>query len=437
MALPTIYVKTTGAATNSGSSDQDAANLSGAAATVAAAVVSLDGSPDLSGVATDGSATIHLNDASNSNQKIFKITAVDDVLKTVTVSVAPTGVVSSAWAIGGRFIWTPASIEGALAAGWIVELGDSIASSAATILTCRAAGDTTNGAITVKGKSGVDHPSMITSGDLPVIDSNLQDNWILQNLTITQQGATNDGVVTDAGWRLWDIRINDAGDHGVDMADGGATLFASEVSGVDVNAWDSANRDAVIGCYIHDVGSRGFRNANTGASSAVLFNVFDTCGAEAISLTGGTPVDSDHLTTIISNTIYGSGNSGLGLDAALINVKLINNIFSENGNAAGEFNVESAGTVEHISLHAYNIFFHSGGGGGANLSGLTANSTELTSDPLLNDPASGDFTLKAGSPAKHAGYPGALLGGSTGYLDIGAVQMRGFPAPIFGGLGVR
>ena len=59
---------------------------------------------------------------------------------------------------------------------------------------------------------------------------------------------------------------------------------------------------------------------------------------------------------------------------------------------------------------------------------------DLTSDPLLVDPANGDFRLKAGSPCKATGFPGQFLGGSLGYLDMGAVQMRGFPAPIFGGL---
>ena len=57
--MGTLYIDTGGSATNSGSSDQNAADLSGSAATVAASVVTLDGSPDLTNVdATPGSATL-------------------------------------------------------------------------------------------------------------------------------------------------------------------------------------------------------------------------------------------------------------------------------------------------------------------------------------------------------------------------------------------
>ena len=124
----------------------------------------------------------------------------------------------------------------------------------------------------------------------------------------------------------------------------------------------------------------------------------------------------------------------------------MNNIFSENGNAAGEFNVEwVSGAAEYVSFHGWNVFYHSGGGGGANLSGLTVNaqvaSSEFTTDPAFTNAAGGDFSIGSTSPAKATGYPGAFLGGSTGYLDIGAVQRQeaggGGNANILGGSTVR
>jgi hypothetical protein len=137
-----LYIATTGNVANSGTSDNDAADLTGAAATVSGSTVTLDGSPDLSAVSTSGpsQAAIYLADANNSNQKVFWITAADDGANTVTVVGSPTGVVSSAWRIGGRMVHTPANIEGALRAGDIVQFNDSPASSASTLLTCRAAG---------------------------------------------------------------------------------------------------------------------------------------------------------------------------------------------------------------------------------------------------------------------------------------------------------
>lgn len=439
MALPTIYVKTTGSATNSGSSDQDAANLSGAAATVAAAVVSLDGSPDLSGVATDGSATIHLNDASNSNQKIFKITAVDDVLKTVTVSVAPTGVVSSAWAIGGRFVYTPASIEGALAPGWTMEFGDTPASrSGAAFLTARTSGDGTSGYVKIIGKTGV-RPKLTITDTNVVIDANSINKWWIENFELEQQGASGAAVTgSGGGWIFHNIKISDAGGNGMTFTGTNCTVTASEVTGVGGNgiAQTSGSTPTIImGCYIHDLTGIGINFSPVNPMGSIIGNVIDTCGNNGIAASGAS-TNATNLLQIIGNTVYGCGNSGLEVTDADTRIFLMNNIFQDNGNAAGEYNVEFvAGSAEIAGWHGYNIFNHAGGGGGANLSGLTATATELTSDPLFVDAAGGDFSLKAGSPAKRAGYPGAFLGGSTGYVDIGAVQARDSTPHFSGRLG--
>jgi hypothetical protein len=88
------------------------------------------------------------------------------------------------------------------------------------------------------------------------------------------------------------------------------------------------------------------------------------------------------------------------------------------------------------------VFFHSGGGGGANLSNLTVNaqvaSSEFTTDPAFTNAAGGDFSISTSSPAKATGFPGQFLGGSLGYLDIGAVQIvagagTGGGGPLIGG----
>lgn len=158
----------------------------------------------------------------------------------------------------------------------------------------------------------------------------------------------------------------------------------------------------------------------------IAVNIIDTCGGRGIyyssASVSGNPDCSSH---IIGNTVYGCGNSGLEVADADQPVDLYNNIFQDNGNAAGEYNVEwAAGAAEYISVHGYNCFYHQGGGGGANLSGLTANSTEATGDPLFTNPGSGDFSLGSSSPCKATGFPGQFLGGNLGYLDMGAVQRQ-------------
>ena len=155
--------------------------------------------------------------------------------------------------------------------------------------------------------------------------------------------------------------------------------------------------------------------------------IINTCGGRGINIGGA----GDSRARLIADgcTIYGCGNSGIESNANS-ELTLLNTILAENGNAAGEYNVEwTAGDAEKIGFHAWNVFYHSGGGGGANLLGLTANavvtSSEFTTDPTFTNAAGADFSIGSSSPAKAAGFPGAFLGSSsTGYLDIGAVQRQ-------------
>lgn len=56
-----------------------------------------------------------------------------------------------------------------------------------------------------------------------------------------------------------------------------------------------------------------------------------------------------------------------------------------------------------------------------------AHDVTLTSDPC-NSPSGGDFSLGSGAggtAAKAAGFPGALVAGGTGFLDLGSLQSQG------------
>lgn len=420
--MGTIYVQTTGATTNSGSTDQDAANLSGAAATVAGSVVTLDGSPDLSGLVTSGAtqSSIYINDATNSNQKIFWITAFDNTAKTVTVSVAPTGVTSSTWKIGGRIVWTPANIEATIRAGDTVIINDDIASSAATLLTCRNSGDSTSGYAYVIGKSGT-RPKLTCSGAVNVISANGNTHWWLENLEIIQQGASGVGLNISSGWTIYNCKVSDCGGDCFGNGSNGVIVASCEFSGIGGAVFNGFQGGAFYGNYVHDNTGDGFTLGVANSNLSIAFNIVDTNGGRGIRYSGGSS-SYLHIVSLSNNTVYGNGDSGVEVTDADSRVFLYNNILQDNGNAAGEFNVEwVAGSAEISSFHGYNIFYLSSGT--SNVSGLTINATETTGSPGLSNAAGANFTISTTGSAFQTGYPGLFLGGSTftGYLSIGAV----------------
>lgn len=441
MAFPTLYVDTGGHAQGSGSTDTASPTVSAASgASVSGTTVTLAASPDLSGVAADGSQTIFINDATNSNRKLFKITAVDNTAKTVTVDTAPSGTITnSAWGIGGRFVYDSARFEAAMAPGWTLVFNNSPASKSSAFLTRRTAGNTTDGKIIVKGKTGV-RPQLIVTNTANVITGSVA-VWHFENLEFIQQGASGDVVTAAVSQTFIDCKISDGGGVGF-LVDNGSKVVACEVLGCGGDGISMNNNCSAMGNYVHDSSGSGIRSFGSNGAD-ILFNVVDTCASRGIHI-AQTPTNNDGSMSVIGNTVYGCGDSGFQVDDTDTSVMLYNNILSENGDAAGEFNVEwVAGSDAINSIHGYNLFHHTGGGGGANLSGLTANSTELTSDPAFVSAGSGNFTLSGASPAIGAGFPGAFLGGTfTGFMDIGAVQIQfesggggdGLTASIFGGL---
>lgn len=439
-----IYVETTGCQSGSttrcsGTTDSATATASGASATITCSATSgpasapgcsLSGTPDLSGVATDGSQAIFINCATNSNQKIFFINAVDDGSDLVGTTVTPTGctAATSDWGIGGRLIWAPAAVEAALRAGDTVQFNDGPASSSSSIVTSRTSGDGASGSITLRGKSG-SRPVLATSGSgNSVINGNGQSNWRVENLEIQQTHASSGNAInTSAGWWIINTKISDAGTSGISNSGGTAYLVNSEITNTVGDGVNSSTSFVVINSYIHGTGGDGIQLTGANTSLAMTNSIVAGAGARGVYISGASTVTT-FSSNLIGNIIYGSADSGLEITDADTVLVMQNNIFMENGNAAGEYNVEwAAGSGEFSGIHAYNTYYHSncqgsGTGGPACVSGLTVASTELTSDPLFTNAGSGDFSLQTGSPARATGYPGAFLGGPTGYISMGAVQ---------------
>lgn len=422
--MGTLYVDTGGAATNSGTTDGNTATISGTTATVSSTTVTLDAGTDLSAVVTTAGPTqsaIYINDATNANRKIFWITATagsGGATPTLTVDVAPTGVVASSWAIGGRYA-APAGngmnlLEGALRAGDTVTVNNSPAAASVDWITARTAGTTAGGFISLRGATG-SRPLINVTNTTQCYEGADLANWWLENLEFDQDGASGNVLTIVGACVLYNIKVSDGGGIGVQLDAAHPVVQACEISGVGGDAISTNIINSVIGNYIHDVTGDGFENTGANPGSILLLNnIFDTCAGRGILDLGAATQTSSRF-IISGNTVYGCGNTGLEITDADRLVHLTNNIFSENGNAAGEYNVEwVAGDAQKVSFHAWNVFYHSGGGGGANLSNLTANAqvaaSEFTTDPLFTDAAGGDFSIASTSPAKAAGFPGQFLG---------------------------
>jgi len=134
--------------------------LFGTAASYSGSVFTLDGTPNLSGVATDGSHVIWVQ--TSTGRQFFTINAVDDGANTVTVDDAPAGTTTGlTWGLGGKR-QTVGNTDSRLLfstdakAGWTITLEDD-QPALTSVLVCTAKGDTTNGPIIFQGDSTTAH----------------------------------------------------------------------------------------------------------------------------------------------------------------------------------------------------------------------------------------------------------------------------------------
>lgn len=436
-AVGTIYIDTGGCESGSttrcsGTTDSASATVSAAAATITCSATDgpsstpgcvLSGTPNLSGVATDGSQAIFLNCATNANQKIFWINAVDDSTDRVGTTVTPTGCTASSsdWGIGGRMIYASVNIEAAVRAGDTIQFNNTPATKAAAFITLRVSGDTTTGFINLRGATGVRPVLEVTNTSNVIVNTGSAGRWYVSNLELKQGGASGNAVQMSGNQIFFDnVKISDAGGDCI-STNNLLVLTRSELTGCGgwgVNTSASTTAVTVLnGNYIHGNTSGNVQFTAVAPIAFIENNIIAAASGRGVyfnaTLTAG-------VAFIANNTFYGNTTSNLTVANATLQVYLLNNIFQSDGT---QFNaVWTAGTIETQGLHSNNIFYISAGSN--NVSGLTINSTESTSNPLLTAPGSADFSIGTSSPAKATGFPGQFLGANLGYLDMGAVQIQ-------------
>ncbi len=183
MAFPVILIDSATGSDTAASGAGPGTALTGSAGVTSASglVVTLDGSPDLSGVAVDGSHVIYFADATAGNRNFGKITATaNSGTPTAQVTVADAfGVnLTKAWAIGGRRaklgsatttkLLDNNSAAGDAMPGWVVEFQSGHIETSGRVI-MRRAGDTTSGPIILRGAAGGIRPIYTCNSDAEAI----------------------------------------------------------------------------------------------------------------------------------------------------------------------------------------------------------------------------------------------------------------------------
>lgn len=439
MAFPTIIFNASTGSDTAASGAGPAAAVTGTAAAhtggVASTTITLTNSPDLSGVATDGSAALWMKTASGVRQ-FSKITGADNTAKTVTVEDSFTIEEASAvdYAIGGkRATWDNADSRSLLAdvkPSWTIETEtDQTITSA---LTGKVAGSTAAGVITWRGASETIR-TITQSADTPHFNSyatNIPTWWNFEYLKFQNSNATKTsayGIYADAGiWNLSRCIFGDATNklyRGVSRASNAhqCNIVDCEVKYCDFGLVPSGSSILrATGLYVHDCTYNGILSEN---GQVILSNsIIENNGSDGIK-EAGTPT-----VYILENcTIHGNGGDGIELVNPASQLLRIQNCNITKNNGYGiKAHANQRLTKPFVD---YNNF---GTGTTANSSGnvlnIDAGPHDLNVDPQYTDADAGDFSVGTNVQAK--GFPdatryiGANQSLTRSYVDIGAAQRQ-------------
>ena len=440
---PTILVNSATGSDTEASGAGPSTALFGAAGVTAAdgLTVILDGTPNLSGVATDGSAVLFMSDTNAGSKNFCKITAVDDGTDTVTVATAFQALNTDAWAIGGKRasvasttskkLFETNGTAGDALPGWTIEMGSGHTETIAATVNFRRAGDTTSGRIVLQGTPGAVTPPVLTFSNNGVAFANASaiGNWTFQYFTLKNSNATKTAsqgfglaasgsgmtfrglIISDASNKFWQgIYTNAASNVLIDGCDIGNTAN----HGIHRN---SSTNVRITNNYIHGCGGHGI-NLAAPTGYFIYGNIIASNTGDGINFTSPSGCFVSH------NTIYGNGGDGIEVSAdAGVSYSFENNQITDNSG----YGVNFSGGSQLVGRNYSDTVIR-----GNNTYNNTLGATNPTSISL-NDPAVnpgytnvGAFNWAISSATAGMGHPeGVIFGsGTASYPDPGAAQQQ-------------
>jgi hypothetical protein len=443
MAQPTVVINSsTGsdtAASGAGPATAVTGTSNGTSNGATPSVITLGGAPDLSGVATDGSAVLWLNTAAG--RKFSKITAADNTAKTVTIEDTITGgnATNVSWAIGGKRAGADAGLHTLFAdfkAGWTVDFQPGTY-TVTTTLAFGASGSASVGPITLTSTTGGATITTATNS-VSAISLNGKNMLAIDNLAITcTAGTPGDGgiqALTGNSFNVSLTRCTISGfASGVACSNIGNDFEANcfliqdcEIKSNTVRGIGIVNLGNIVdSCYIHGNTGDGILvgpNSNASSGSATIRRNLIT-GNTANGVKVQNTVNLAHV-GLDGNVIAGNTSAGFAPQGANTQTNcysLTNNRFESNGT----YGVNFTNATPQILLNRNNGYWNNTTAARNNLPAGTGDVVP-TGDPSVNA-AGANYALNttsgAGLALRGAGFPGTFRGSSTtGSPAIGAVM---------------
>lgn len=430
MALPTIlYNSSTGSNTAASGAGPSTALSGTNNATSSGTTVTLPAGTDLTNVATDGSHAIWVNRA-GANRNISKITGkAGSGGATPTVTTEDTlGVTAVSWAIGGKRLHgenNSSRLDIADAkAGWTLWFeGTGTYDQAAAWVP--AAGDTTNGGITIRGDSATTRATLRQTGNVRHLDQFEYGRVMYLNFTTNNGTNTATGAVRGVTNNGYSMEIRDCC---IDTLNRGILL-------------DTCSGVMISGCEIKNCTGSGIHLAAGAANVGVHIdgckitdcNTGDTSGDAGVSVNGSATtaciITNSEIVSNKRENVFWDGIGALSLRGCVL----------YDGKGTGGHGLRNSSvTGSRASFSCYNSIFYGNAGYGMNMtsgfdsivnqgvdynafgsntSGARNNTSAgshdvtLTADPFTNG-ASDDFSLNGtaggGAACKAVGYPASF-----------------------------
>lgn len=468
MALPTILIDSATGSDTQASGAGPATALFGttnASTSGDGLTVTLPAGTDLSGVATDGSHVIFLNNSTAGNRNFGKITGTagsGGATPTVTVSNAfGLSLSNQSWAIGGRRASIGSTTSKKLVdnngsagdwrAGWAIEFQSGHAETITATMDLRGVPDTTDGPMYFRGAAdALTTPVLTFSNNGYALVSRCNDTTNNSGVEISDLELRNTNATKTASVGIAQgssgcvsarrVRIDHATDKFwkgifISSAGGKAQIESCRIGNAASHGIDyDTNLHRIFNCEIYACGGAGINGAGV-VWPPITGNIVRDNTGDGINVSIPSDTASSAASIITHNTVTGNGGDGIeivGNTARQLHALLIaNNDLGGNGGYAIRWNAST--TLAHLQLRGVRFFgnnHHGNTSGLSNLTGFDEYTTNL--DPQYRDTGSGDYAV--GPNLKGKGFPvgGSQTVGHYGstrsYVDPGAAQRQEFSA---------